>query len=572
MPEYIRKGLGEALIKEGLITEDQFRIALKQHEDTKVNLRQVLIENGFINEERLLEFIGHFLGIPLIRDIAARIPDPEVIKTFPEKTCRQYAAVPLSKTGDVLTVAVADPFDVFAIDDLRALSKCRIDTVLASRHEILGVLDRFYQGKGHLEGMLAGMAKDAEYLEIIRETKEDEDKEEAAGANEAPIIKLIDTMITDAIKQRASDIHIEPDEEKLRIRYRVDGLLRETMACPKRLHMSVISRVKVMSNMDIAVKRSPQDGRFKLKVQERTIDVRVSTIPTIYGEKVVMRLLDQTSILMDLGTLGFSSDCLVKFNELIKRPHGIMLVTGPTGSGKTTTLYVALQTINSPDKNIITIEEPVEYHMEGINQIQVNVKAGVTFAKGLRSILRQDPDIIMVGEIRDLETAEIAVRAALTGHLVFSTLHTNDAPSSIIRFLDMGVPSYLVASSVIGVLAQRLVRSICPKCRTPFHPSHEVLEEMKLTGKPADYTFYKGTGCDDCEKTGYRGRTGIFELMLIDKDLRTMIHGSKTSDAIREAAQAAGMKALWQDGVEKVLKGITTVEEVKKATIGAEEG
>ncbi len=565
MPKYIRKRIGEKLIEEGLITEEQFQAALKRHQETKVILRQILIDLGYITEEKLMEFLGNYLGIPFIRDLTSKITDSELVNIIPEKTARQYLAVPLSKQRTTLTVAMADPLDVFAIDDLQTITKCKIKPVFAKREEISKAINELYGKKDALKEMVKGVTEEAEELEIIKEKEIPEEDREAVAAQAGPIIRLVDTMIKQAIEKRASDIHIEPDEEKLRIRYRIDGVLRETMEPPKRLQASISSRIKIMAGMDIAVKRSPQDGRFRIKAKNKDIDVRVSTIPTIFGEKVVMRLLDQTSIMVGLQELGFSNDCLQRFVELIKRPHGIILVTGPTGSGKTTTLYVALQSINSPDKNIITLEEPVEYNLEGVNQIQVNVKAGVSFAKGLRSILRQDPDVIMVGEMRDLETAEIAVRAALTGHLVFSTLHTNDAASSIVRMVDMGVAPYLVASSVCGVLAQRLVRTICPKCKEAYHPSPDIVEENTLEGKAQDYTFYRGKGCDYCSKQGYLGRTGLFELMSVEKDIRHLIHTGRSSDDIREAAHKAGMKLLWEDGLDKVLEGITTIEEVKRA-------
>ncbi len=377
---------------------------------------------------------------------------------------------------------------------------------------------------------------------------------------------MVNTIITQAVKQRASDIHVEPDEKGLRIRYRIDGILRETMSPPKRLQAPIISRIKIMAEMDISIKRQAQDGRFKIRVDNKNIDVRISSVPTTCGEKLVMRLLDKSFIKMGLIECGLSQSCLDRFNELINRPYGIILVTGPTGSGKTTTLYLALQTLNSPDKNIITIEEPVEYDLEGVNQIPVNNKAGITFAKGLRSILRQDPDVIMVGEMRDLETADVAVRAALTGHLVFSTLHTNDAPSSIIRLIDMGIASYLVTSSICCVLAQRLVRTICDKCKEAYQPTQEVLDSTGIKDLPKEVIFYRGKGCEDCGQTGFRGRTGLFELMVVDKELRQLIHEGKSVDALRTAAQKSGMKSLWEDGLEKVIQGRTTIEELKRVT------
>jgi len=569
MPEFIRKRLGERLVEEGLIAQEQFEQALKKHWDTGISLRQVLVDSDFINEDRLMEFTGKTLEIPYIRDVIGAVGDPEVFKILSEKLCRQYFVMPLYLKGKTLTLAMADPFDVFAIDDLESACKYKIETALARKDEIIKAIDRFYKAKEALEEIVKGIEAEEDDLEIVKEGIDEEPAtEEAFEKVDAPIIRLVNTMITQAIKEKASDIHVEPEEGTLRIRYRIDGILRDTMTPPKRLQAAITSRIKIMSGMDISVKRTPQDGRFKLRVENKDFDVRISTIPTVYGEKVVMRLLDQTSIKMGLPEVGFSDECYKKFRELIERPYGIILVTGPTGSGKTTTLYMALQTINSPDKNIITIEEPVEYDLERVNQIPVNVKAGMTFANGLRSILRQDPDVIMVGEMRDLETADVAVRAALTGHLVFSTLHTNDAASAIARLIDMGVPSYLVTSSVCCVLAQRLVRLVCPKCKERYAPPEDLLAEANLAG--ANNLFYRGKGCDHCGKTGFRGRTGVFELMVIDKDLRNLIHANESGDKIREAARKGGMKLLWEDGLEKVLKGQTTLEELKRVAFTEE--
>ncbi len=566
MPAFIRKRFGERLVEEGQITAEQFEIALKKHQETKVPLRQILVDLGFITEDRIMEFTAKVLGITIVKDLFSKINDPEVIKIIPEKTCRQYFVMPLHKTGNVLTIAMADPFDVFILDDLHALTKCKIETVLCKKEDIINTLSIFFEEKENIEEIVKGMTQEAEELEIIRETREEETTKSDVEAVDAPIIRLVNTIITQAIKQRASDIHVEPDEKGLRIRYRVDGILRETMSPPKRLQAPITSRIKIMAEMDISVKRQPQDGRFKIRVDNKNIDVRISSVPTIYGEKLVMRLLDKGFINMGLLECGLSESCLARFNEMISRPYGIILVTGPTGSGKTTTLYLALQTLNSPDKNIITIEEPVEYDLEGINQIPVNNKAGITFAKGLRSILRQDPDVIMVGEMRDLETADVAVRAALTGHLVFSTLHTNDASSSIIRLIDMGIAPYLVTSSVCCVLAQRLVRTICDKCREPYVPTQEVLDSAGLKKSPQEITLFRGAGCEECGQTGFRGRTGLFELMVVDKELRQIIHDGKSADIVRASAQKAGMKSLWDDGLDKVLQGRTTIDELKRVT------
>ncbi len=555
------------MVEESLITQEQFDQALKKHWDTGVSFRQVITDMGFISEDRLMEFTAKVLEIPFVRDVIGQVGDPEVFKIFSEKVCRQYCIMPLYLTNKILTVAMADPFDVFALDDLEAIAKCRVDTLLAKKEDIVRAIDRFYKAQEALEEIVKGIEEDDD-LEIVKETKDEEAEGEPFEQVDAPIIRLVNTMITQAIKEKASDIHVEPEENGLRIRYRIDGILRDTMMPPKRLQAAITSRIKIMSGMDISIKRNPQDGRFKLRVENRDFDVRISTIPTIYGEKVVMRLLDQNSIKMGLPEAGFGDESYKKFREMIERPYGIILVTGPTGSGKTTTLYLALQAINSPDKNIITIEEPVEYDLERVNQIPVNNKAGLTFAKGLRSILRQDPDVIMVGEMRDLETADVAVRAALTGHLVFSTLHTNDAVSAIARMIDMGVPPYLVTSSVCCVLAQRLVRVVCPKCKQAYTPAEDLLKEAELDS--AEHVFYRGQGCDYCGQTGFRGRTGIFELMVLDKELRNLIHANESGDRIKQAAQKNGMKLLWQDGLDKVLKGHTTLEELKRVAFTEE--
>jgi type IV pilus assembly protein PilB len=571
VPEFIRKQIGEKLIEQGFITLEQYEAGMQKHIQTQVPLRQVLIDMGFISEDRLMEFLGVSIGIPFFRDIPNKVTDPEALKAMPEKICRQYFAIPLFKSNGILTIAMSDPLDVFAIDDLQNIAQCKVDAVMGKREEIIKAIDKFYGAQGAIAEIVQGIEKDeqdsGQGFEIIPEAEITDQEPEPAETEvvDAPIIRLVNTIITQAIKERVSDIHIEPEERKLGIRYRIDGILREAMVPPKRLQASITSRIKIMAGMDIAIKRTPQDGRFKIRVEEKNIDVRISTVPTIYGEKVVMRLLDQTNVRKGLAKAGFSADKLKQFQELITRPYGIILVTGPTGSGKTTTLYLALQTIHSPERNIITIEEPVEYEIVGISQIAVNVKAGVTFAQGLKSILRQDPDVIMIGEIRDLETANIAVRAALTGHLVFSTLHTNDAAGSISRLIDMGVPPYLVTSSVCGVLAQRLVRMICPRCKEPYQPDPKLLKEAGLDTEP-DKIFYHGRGCEECGHTGYQGRAGIFELMILDKQLRAVIHAGESQDTIRLTAQQAGMKSLWEDGKEKIIQGLTTIEELKRVT------
>ncbi|MBN1492859.1 MAG: Flp pilus assembly complex ATPase component TadA [Candidatus Omnitrophica bacterium] len=574
MPEFIRKRLGERLVEEGFITEDQFQRALAQHKETKVTVRQVMIDMGYITEDRLNEFMASYLDIPYMKNIAEKITDPTFVEVIPEEKCREHMVMPLFKLDNVITVAMADPFDVFTIDALRQITGAQIEPVLAKKDEITQAIDRFFGTKDELQEAVQDVQKEVEELEIIRGSAaapQTDDEGKQIVVEEGPIIRLVNSMIIQAVAERASDIHVEADESRVRIRYRVDGMLQQAMLLPKHLQVYIVSRIKIMAGMDISIKRAPQDGRFGIKIKDKSIDVRVSSVPTIYDEKVVMRLLDQTSIQIGLDEIGFKGKTLEQFKELINLPHGIVLISGPTGSGKTTTLYVVLQAINAPHKNIITIEDPVEYNLGWVNQIQVNVKAGVTFAAGLRSILRQDPDVIMVGEMRDLETAEISVRAALTGHLVFSTIHTNDAASSMVRMVDMGLEPYLVSASVFGIVAQRLVRTICPKCKEPYKPDDVLLEELNLTGDPNKYTLYCGKGCEHCHEQGYKGRTTLVELMVVNNTLRHMIHQNASSFDLRDAAQKAGMKTLWRDGIEKALAGITTVDEVRKASFTEDE-
>jgi len=568
---YKRIRLGERLVEEGLITQEQFDVALKKHQETKMVLRQVLVDMGFITEEKLIHFMSECLHVPVARELSSLILDPGVIKLIPENHCRQYMVMPLSKEGDTLQVAMADPFDVFAIDDIEGMAKSKIEVVLCRKEEILRAIDKFYHGKERLHQAVTSMAQEADRIESKRQTKvkKVEPKEQIIETDQAPIIKMVNTMITEAVKARASDIHIEPEEEVLRVRYRVDGGLREAMTPPKHLQEIIISRIKIMAGIDISIKRTPQDGRFKMNVEEKEVDVRVSTVPTTYGETVVMRLLDPSVILKDLKNSGFGDDVYTKFRELIERPFGIVLVTGPTGSGKSTTLYLALQTINTADKNIITIEEPVEYEIKGVNQIAVNVKAGVTFAKGLRSILRQDPDVIMVGEMRDEETVDVAVRSALTGHLVFSTLHTNDAAGAIPRLTDMGAAPFLLASALVMIVGQRLVRSICVGCKEEAEADPVLLRRLGLEAKDDQLKFYRGKGCDKCGMTGYRGRIGIFELLRVTPEMTPLILERADSGSLQRAARAQGMRTMLEDGIRKALRGTTTLEEVAREALTA---
>lgn len=504
----------------------------------------------------------------MIREIQYLKPEelpkvPIVLEGISSRFIRENRVIPLELKNNVLKVLIANPEDKATIDALGVATSADI-IVYASDASVLDeYISRFYgQESQNINRIIEDIGEKG--LEFLREEEEDIGYLKDL-ASEAPIIKLVNLFITRAVESRASDIHIEPFEDELKVRYRIDGILQDVESVPKKLQAAIVSRIKIMAKLNIAERRLPQDGRIRLKIGEKEIDIRVSTIPVLYGESVVMRLLDKEGIVIDLDLLGFPSQTLSVFDQLIKKPNGIVLVTGPTGSGKTTTLYGALDKINSPDKKIITVEDPVEYQLKGVNQIQVKPQIGLNFASTLRHIVRQDPDIIMIGEIRDLETAEIAIQSALTGHLVFSTLHTNDAPSAITRLLDMGVENFLLSSTVRGILAQRLVRVICPVCKER-DPSTFDKEELTILGMGSDATLYRGKRCENCTFTGYYGRTAIFELLSVDDDIRKLILRSADSNQIRESARMHGMKTLLEDGAEKVKAGITTLSEVFRVT------
>ena len=531
-----KKMLGESLAEKGLITAEQLKQAELEAKADAKPLRKILAKKGLISEEDLAAFLSQEFDLPFI-DLTNYLIEPEIIDLVPEAIARKHLLIPILKIGNDLTVAMVEPSDVFAIDELYMKTGLNIEPAVATETDLKKAMDQHYGAKGTLEEVIESL--DREKLEI-KPGQETELKKLQVIAEEPPVIKLVNIMIIEAVHQRASDIHIEPEEDSLKIRFRVDGLLHERTGPPKYLQSAVISRIKVMAELNISERRIPQDGRIQMKMEGHDIDIRVSCIPTIYGENVVLRLLDRSQIILELKQLGLSSSILAQYKKLISLPHGIILVCGPTGSGKTTTLYTSLNVINSEDKNIITIEDPIEYHLAGIRQMQVNPKVELVFANALSSILRQDPDIIMVGEIRNTETAKAAVQAALTGHLVFSTLHTNDAPSAVTRLIDMGVEPFLISSSVIGVLSQRLVRTICTEC--------------------------KGKGCKGCLQTGLRGRVGIFELMVPDEKIRELISAKASADQIRKTAIRAGMQLLRENGQKKINDGITTKEEVMRVT------
>jgi general secretion pathway protein E len=562
-----RKLIGQILIEKGLVNEEELRTALNVQKSTREKLGRILVDLGYLSEKDLLAALSEQLNIPVMS--AQEFPEvPAMENTFSHRFLKQCKFVPVAISDNQLTIAMADPLDSPTLEAIRQHTGYDIRVYMAAESEILDLVEKFYGsssssfgriiegiGEGDMDALSDDMIEDVEHLKDM--------------ASEAPVIRLVNLVISKAIEGRASDVHIEPFEKDLKVRYRIDGILHDVESPPKKLKAAIISRVKIMAKLNIAERRVPQDGRIKLKVLGRDVDLRVSTLPTMYGESVVMRILDKSnSNLYELTRLGFPEDSLEQMESLITRPHGIFLVTGPTGSGKTTTLYSALRKINLPDKKIITVEDPVEYQMDGVNQIQVNPQIGLTFATGLRHIVRQDPDVIMIGEIRDLETAEIAIRAALTGHLVFSTLHTNDAPGAITRLVDMGAEDYLIASSLLGVLAQRLVRVICPQCKAPAVPDDKTLQEMALIGerKPRDMVAYEGQGCSRCGNTGYVGRIGIYELMLINDDIRRLTIKKADSNTLKQAAIKNGMRALRLDGWIKVLDGVTSISEVMRVT------
>ena len=555
----------EMLLATGKVSSDDIRKVQRVQQERGEPIERLLVELGFMSEDDLLPVLADYYRAPLIgaRDFPQEPPN---LTTVNPGYFRQVRICPLTIQDGELVAAMADPGDLDAIEALEKATGLHIIRRLAREREVLEALNAYYSQGENGAGVVGGEGSDVEYLE------DDLDDVEHLRdmASEAPVIRLVNVMISRAMEQRASDIHIEPFEKELRIRYRIDGILHDMEAPPRRLQAALISRVKLMAKLNIAERRLPQDGRIKLRMLGREVDLRVSTLPTLYGESVVLRILDRSSIVVSLESLGFPSDTLGLFDTLITKPYGLILVTGPTGSGKTTTLYGALDKINSPDKKIITIEDPVEYQLSGVNQIHVKPQIGLTFASGLRSIVRQDPDVIMIGEIRDYETAEIAIQSALTGHLVFSTLHTNDAAGAVSRLLEMGIEDYLLASSLLGVMAQRLVRSLCPHCHRPSEGGVELSANAAAlngnrNGVPA--TVYEAGGCDECAATGYRGRQGIFELLLVDEEIRQLILKHSPSDVIKSHATGhQHMRTLRDDGWRTVANGETTVAEVVRVT------
>ncbi len=552
--------LGEVLLQRKKITPEQLEECRAARKGPHDRIERILIEKGYAKERDVLEIIGEQLSIPVV-DLTNIKIEPELLKLVPAKVVHRYRMIPIARRNGTIRIATANAFDLYAFDELRMLTGAKVEPVLASEAEIGRVIKQYYGVGGQV---IDQMIADSD-IEVVSEIDE-QDTDAIEEAQEATVVKLVNEILVEAIRDRASDVHIEPYEDKLRIRYRIDGVLHTTNVPPqiRRFQNAIISRIKILSNLNIAEKRLPQDGGFKIKTGQREIDLRVSIIPTKYGEGVVMRILDKQSALMSLEALGLAGRPAELYGSLIRQPFGIILVTGPTGSGKTTTLYASLNAVKSDAVKMITIEDPIEYYLDGINQVQIKPSIGLTFSSGLRSFLRHDPDIILVGEIRDLETAETAINASLTGHLVFSTLHTNDAITSTTRLLDMGVEPFLVASSLEGVLAQRLVRQLCPECREAYDPSaKDVPEQLEL--QPGQ-KFYRPKGCRDCRNTGYRGRIGIYELLLISDSLRDMILARKSATDMLAVAQEEGLILMREDGWHKVQHGVTTIEEINRVT------
>ncbi|MFC1594484.1 GspE/PulE family protein [Candidatus Omnitrophota bacterium] len=562
----LREKIVDIILENKKISKEEFEEALKTQKEKGMSLEKVLVERGLITEKELVSILARELNIPPINLVKYKI-DPEVINAIPERVCRQYHIIPISKIGSTLTLATADPLNIFALDDIKNLTGYEIDIAMCTEQEIKKTINKYY---GHEQDSVAEVIKqldgDGETLTIDSGEDRIEIGATIERSGEAPIVQVVNLIIREALHQRASDIHLEPTEKDLRVRYRVDGALLDAMNLPKKNQNAIIARFKIMTRLDITEWRLPQDGRFKIRYSGKEIDFRVSVLPVAFGQKIVLRLLDKANLAIGLDGLGFFPETTALFKEAIASPFGMLLVTGPTGSGKSTTLYSIVNQLNQIERNIITVEDPVEYQIDGITQLNVKPEIGLTFASGLRSLLRQNPDIIMIGEIRDSDTADIAVKSALTGTLVFSTLHTNDAAGAITRLIDMGVEPFLVASSTIMACAQRLCRKICSRCKQPIEIPEDALERIGI--KPdKNITFYHGKGCNECRNTGYKGRMGLLEVMMIDDTIREMIVKRVSQADIKNyAIKEKGMMSLWSDAVKKFSLGLTTFEEVLRVT------
>ena len=558
--------IGEILLSHNVVTVEQLKQALEVQRQSKGRLGRVLVEMGVVTERQLARAVAQQWGLPYT-ELAEDGVNPDAVRLIPAYLAQRHGVIAVDRKQDRLVVAMPDPSNVVAIDDIRLLTGLDIEIIIASPEDVNRLQGKFHGIVQDVEELLKsqsqGPAVESEILDDPTRTEEVTIERLRSMVEEAPIVRVVNQIIHQAVRAGASDIHMEPHRREVKVRFRVDGLLQDIMAPPKQIQAALISRVKILANLDIAERRLPQDGHIHLRLEGKEYDLRVSTLPTVLGEKIVIRLLDQSSTKVSLTRIGMPSDLLTTWEGLITKPYGMLIVTGPTGSGKTTTLYTSLERINTPERNIVSVEDPVEYQIARVNQVQVNVRAGLTFASGLRSILRQDPDVVLIGEIRDRETAQIAVQAAMTGHLVLSTLHTNDAPGAATRLADMGIEPFLITGSLIGVLAQRLIRVICAHCKEAYTPPADALRRLGLD--PAEHggmKLYRGRGCDSCRGTGYRGRLGVFELMMMNDRLRGLVLGGTSSDQLRAAAEEEGMRLLRDDGVQKVLEGVTTVEEL----------
>ncbi len=569
--------LGEILVKESLITQDQLQKALEFQRANGGKLGSCLTKMGYITDDDITGVLSRQYGVPSINLRFYEI-DPIIIKLIPQDTAQRYQVIPLSRVGSVLTIAMTDPTNVFAMDDIKFMTGFNVEPVVASESAIGDAISRFYGGNSggtnqeEISNLMKDLAEDDQELELAAEEAELDAASLERAAEEAPIIKLVNLILTDSVKRGASDIHIEPYEQEMRVRFRIDGQLQKVMSPPMRLKDAITSRLKIMAKLDIAEKRLPQDGRIMIKYKadgkKKELDFRVSTVPTLYGEKIVMRLLDKENLRLDMTKLGFEQESLVKFERNILKPYGMVLVTGPTGSGKTNTLYSSVSTLNKVDTNIMTAEDPVEFQLQGVNQVQMKEQIGLNFAAALRAFLRQDPNIILVGEIRDFETAEIAIKAALTGHLVLSTLHTNGAPETITRLMNMGIEPFLVATSVHLICAQRLIRRICKDCAEPVEvPVQALIDEGFSPEEAKTVQIMKGKGCATCNKTGYKGRTGLYEVMEVDDEIRELVLVGASALELKKKAIERGMITLRRSGLTKVAQGWTTLEEVARETI-----
>lgn len=559
----VRKRLGDILREENLISEEQLQIALTRQKETNERLGQALVSLGYVDQLTVLRILEAKLGIPFV-NISRRMLDPDVVNLITEQLAQKYKVIPIEKNGDKIILAMADPLNVMAIDDVRITTGYDVEPSVAFENEIDDAIASYY-AKGTIDKIVEDIRDDMN-LELDEAMYQMRDMVE-----DAPIVKLVNSLINQAVTSRASDIHVEPRDKDVRVRYRIDGVLTEATSFNKKMQAPIISRFKIMANLDIAERRKPQDGRIQLRIDNKDVDLRVSTLPTIFGEKIVLRILDKTKGIIHLPEIGMHYDILNKFRQSIVHPYGIILVTGPTGSGKTTTMYAVLNDVNSPEKNIVTLEDPVEYTISGVNQVQLNTKAGLTFASGLRSILRQDPNIIMVGEIRDTETAKIAIEAAMTGHLVISTLHTNTAASTLARLVEMGVEPFLLASAVLSIVAQRLVRRLCPECKEPYEPSQALIDKLGLKPEPGqELVLFKNKGCPACGNTGFRGRLALQEVLFMSSEIRDLVTGKFNTDQIQATAVQQGMVTIREDAIRKIVLGLTSVEEAMRAIYTAE--